>query len=76
MERYMRDTFFFARIMKEHGLVPEAGFVCADKAWREKADWFRQQFEELLRVAVSLGNGRVFSGRSWHESFLLSTILC
>ena len=47
MERYMRDTFFFARIMKEHGLVPEAGFVCADRAWREKADWFRQQFEEI-----------------------------
>ena len=39
---------FFARIMKEHGLFLEAGFMCADKAWMEKADWFRRQFEGLL----------------------------
>ena len=50
---------FFARIMKEHALFLEAGFVCADKACIEKADWFRRQFEELLRDAVRLGNGRV-----------------
>lgn len=63
MENYailsLETHLFFARIMKEHGLFLEAGFVCADKACIEKADWFRRQFEELLRDAVRLGNGRV-----------------
>ena len=48
---------FFARIMKEHALFLEAGFPCKDKAWIQKADWFRQQFEELLREVVKIGNG-------------------
>ena len=63
MENYatlsLETHLFFARIMKEHGLFLEAGFVCADKAWIEKADWFRRQFEDLLWDAVRLGNGRV-----------------
>lgn len=63
MENYailsLETHLFFARIMKEHGLFLEAGFVCADKACIEKADWFRRQFGELLRDAVRLGNGRV-----------------
>lgn len=50
---------FFSRIMKEHGLFLEAGFVCADTEWVKKADWFRHQFEELLRDTVEIGNGRV-----------------
>lgn len=63
MENYatlsLETHLFFARIMKEHGLFLEAGFVCADKTWIEKADWFRRQFEDLLWDAVRLGNGRV-----------------
>lgn len=63
MENYavlsLETHLFFARIMKEHGLFLEAGFVCADSAWIERADWFRQQFEELLRDTVELSNGRV-----------------
>lgn len=63
MENYaalsLETHLFFARIMKEHGLFLEAGFMCADKAWMEKADWFRRQFEDLLWDAVQLGNGRV-----------------
>lgn len=55
----LETHLFFARIMKEHGLFLEAGFVCADAEWIKKADWFRQQFEELLRDTVQISNGRV-----------------
>ena len=50
---------FFARIMKEHALFLEAGFPCKEEACIQKADWFRCQFEELLRDAVRLGDGRI-----------------
>ena len=63
MENYatlsIETHLFFARIMKEHGLFLEAGFVCMDKTWIAKADWFRREFEDLLREAVRLANGRV-----------------
>lgn len=52
---------FFARIMREHALFLEAGFPCKDEAWIQKAEWFRQQFENLLRDALILGDGRVSS---------------
>ncbi|MBO4982190.1 MAG: DUF2935 domain-containing protein [Lachnospiraceae bacterium] len=63
MENYavlsLETHLFFARIMKEHGLFLEAGFPCADAAWMERADWFRRQFEDLLRDTVELSDGRV-----------------
>lgn len=63
MENYtvlsIETHIFFSRIMKEHGLFLEAGFPCVDTEWIRKADWFRQQFESLLRDTVRLANGRV-----------------
>lgn len=63
MENYVRLSLethlFFARIMKEHSLFLEAGFPCADEAWIQRADWFREQFENLLREVVEISNGRV-----------------
>lgn len=63
MENYtalsLETHLFFARIMKEHGLFLEAGFPCANRDWIQKADWFRRQFENLLRDTVQLSNGRV-----------------
>lgn len=53
------DTFIFARIMKEHGLFLEAGFPCVENTWIEKADRFKEKFEDLLRDTVQLANGRV-----------------
>lgn len=50
---------FFARIMKEHSLFLEVGFLGRDKAWAQKACWFRQQFEEFLREVIKLGDGMV-----------------
>lgn len=63
MENYvvlsLETHLFFARIMKEHSLFLEAGFVCADTAWMERADMFREEFEDLLREVVELSDGRV-----------------
>lgn len=63
MENYatlsIETHLFFARIMKEHALFLEAGFPCKDETWIKKADWFRQQFEEVLSEAVDISNGRV-----------------
>lgn len=63
MENYvvlsLETHLFFARIMKEHGLFLEAGFMCADTAWSERADWFRRGFEELLSEVVELSDERV-----------------
>lgn len=52
---------FFARIMREHALFLEAGFPCKENTWIEKADFFRQQFENLLREVTELSNGRIHS---------------
>lgn len=63
MENYavlsIETHLFFARIMKEHALFLEAGFPCKDEAWIKKADWFKEQFEDLLRDAVKIGKGRI-----------------
>lgn len=63
MENYavlsLETHLFFARIMKEHGLFLEVGFPCMDKEWIKRADWFRQQFENLLRETVRISSGRV-----------------
>lgn len=63
MENYVtlsiETHLFFARIMKEHSLFLEAGFPCKEEEWIKKAGWFRQQFENLLRDTLNIGNGRV-----------------
>lgn len=55
----LETHLFFARIMKEHSLFLEAGFPCVNQAWIRKSDWFKQQFERLLREVVQLSDGRV-----------------
>ena len=55
----LETHLFFARIMKEHALFLEAGFPCVDEAWIKRADWFREQFEDLLREVVRISDGRV-----------------
>lgn len=50
---------FFSRIMKEHALFLEAGFPCKEEEWIRRADWFREQFEELLREVLCVADGRV-----------------
>lgn len=50
---------FFARIMKEHSLFLEAGFMKKDSCYTEKACYFRKEFEKLLEETVRLSNGIV-----------------
>lgn len=50
---------FFARIMKEHSLFLEAGFLMPDEGYRQKAEQLRQQFEALLNSVVCISNGMV-----------------
>lgn len=62
MENYVRTSLethlFFGRIMKEHALFLLAGFPAGEIEYREKSDWFRQQFEETLAYVVCLADGR------------------
>ncbi len=55
----LETHLFFARIMKEHSMFLMAGFPCKEKECIEKADLFREQFENLLRDVVRLSDGRV-----------------
>lgn len=65
MKDYVRISLethlFFARIMKEHALFLQAGFVQKNVEWIRKADFFRKQFEDLLRRTVEMSS-RMISG--------------
>lgn len=50
---------FFGRIMKEHSLFLMAGFPSGEKELISRADWFRQEFEKALEMAVQLADGRI-----------------
>ncbi len=57
----LETHLFFARIMKEHSLFLQAGFPCQNETWINRADFFRQKFEELLADVLTLSDGRVNS---------------
>ncbi len=63
MENYisisLETHLFFARIMKEHALFLQAGFPCKDIAWIQKAEFYRKQFEELLKRTVEISNEKI-----------------
>lgn len=48
---------FFARIMKEHSIFLEAGFIPKDSKLAKEADNYKLQFEEILSDTIRLGNG-------------------
>ena len=50
---------FFGRIMKEHSIFLEAGFVGKDASYAQQADMFKCQFTEVLKEAIILSNGVV-----------------
>lgn len=50
---------FFARIMKEHSLFLKAGFTPASKGFSDTAEYFKQEFENVLSCAVTLSDGIV-----------------
>lgn len=75
MERYVIFSLelhlFFARIMKEHALFLKAGFTPVDKDFANEAEFYKREFETLLRRAVLLSNG-VVSGQVLDSGELLT----
>ena len=57
---------FFGRIMKEHSIFLEAGFVSKDASYAQQADMFKCQFTEVLKEAIILANG-VVSGEAYNS---------
>lgn len=55
----LESNLFFLRIMKEHSFFLEAGFLPKDSNLARQADLFKEQFDALLREAVSLANRNV-----------------
>lgn len=53
----LENHLFFGRIMKEHSLFLMAGFPSKNSKYIKQAEWFMQQFEELLRDAVNMADG-------------------
>lgn len=60
MRDYVRISLethlFFARIMKEHSFFLQAGFMQKNMEWIRKAEFFRKEFEDLLRRTVQMSN--------------------
>lgn len=61
MERYvilsLELHLFFARIMKEHALFLRAGFTPASPDFAGEAEFYKREFEGILRRAVRLSSG-------------------
>lgn len=55
----LETHLFFGRIMKEHAFFLLTGFLEKDQEYRDRADWFRTQFDEILCQAAELGEGRI-----------------
>lgn len=55
----LETHLFFGRIMKEHALFLMAGFPAKEIEFIQRADWFRENFEDGLRKAVILADGVV-----------------
>ena len=45
--------------MKEHSFFLQAAFPAGETGYRNKADWFRKQFESMLAQTVVLSDGMV-----------------
>ena len=55
-----KRILLFGRIqMKEHSFFLQAAFPAGETGYRNKADWFRKQFESMLAQTVVLSDGMV-----------------
>lgn len=50
---------FFGRIMKEHALFLKAGFPGINKDYIDEAEWYKNEFENLLLEVVNMSEGNV-----------------
>lgn len=65
-------NLFFLRIMKEHSLFLEAGFLVKDESFLKRSQWFREKFEELLGETTRISDGAV--GRQLLDSQEIVTV--
>lgn len=60
MQNYIKMTLelhiFFARIMKEHALFLQAGFMPISNDYICEAQWYKGEFEKLLSDTVKISN--------------------
>lgn len=60
MQNYIKTTLelhiFFARIMKEHALFLQAGFMPISNDYICEAQWYKGEFEKLLSDTVRISN--------------------
>ena len=60
MEKYIKSSLelhlFFARIMKEHAIFLQAGFMTKNTDYSKEAEWYQREFEKLLEDAVKISN--------------------
>ncbi len=65
MENLMKASLelhiFFARIMKEHALFLQAGFMPISNDYIYEAQWYKGEFEKLLADTVRLSNCMISS---------------
>lgn len=59
MRESLELHLFFGRIMKEHSIFLEAGFVAKDASYAQQADQFKCLFTDVLQEAILLANGVV-----------------
>lgn len=60
MEKYIKSSLelhlFFARIMKEHAIFLQAGFMPKNTDYSKESEWYQREFEKLLGDAVKSSN--------------------
>lgn len=60
MEKYVKSSLelhlFFARIMKEHAIFLQAGFMPENTDYSKEAEWYQREFEKLLCDTVKISN--------------------
>lgn len=63
MKNYVKTSLelhlFFARIMKEHAIFLQAGFMPKNVEYIQEAMLYKRQFEKILADTVSLSNGMI-----------------
>ena len=60
MEKYIKSSLelhlFFGRIMKEHAIFLQAGFMPKNTDYSKEAEWYQREFEKLLCDTVKVSN--------------------
>ena len=60
MEKYVKSSLelhlFFSRIMKEHAIFLQAGFMPKNTDYSKEAEWYQREFEKLLCDTVKISN--------------------